>query len=101
MARLTRPNRIKLTSAKLSEFQPIKNYNWLGKPGDCDSCRADLTDLPIFFDAATAPRYQWAMLCPDCFVEHGFGLGDGVGQMYDSRTNMKLDAVKWIKENIK
>lgn len=72
----------------MDETKPKKM--WRGTwPGYCDICHTDLTAATYFYDAAT--KYgPWALVCPECFINHCFGLGTGRGQKYDSKTLEKV-----------
>lgn len=57
-------------------------------PNICDICRGNLRTGKSFFDGKTR-RGPWAWMCSVCFDENGLGLGTGVGQRFDSKTNEK------------
>ncbi len=46
----------------------------------CDFCKTENPDC--FVDGRLEGRTQWAIMCHDCFKEHGAGLGLGTGQQY-------------------
>lgn len=52
---------------------------WIGSEPKCDFCgNKKLTE---FVDGKT-DLGPWGLMCPDCNMEHGCGLGLGVGQRY-------------------
>lgn len=54
----------------------------------CDFCKRDLTHDKTVYDAATFPFYQCALMCENCWNEHGIGeLGLGKGQKYTLKSN--------------
>jgi hypothetical protein len=54
---------------------------WLSPlPKKCDICGALIRDH--FVDGATEPDGIWGCMCRVCFVNHGKGLGAGLGQLY-------------------
>ena len=53
---------------------------WLGEqPTTCEICTTPLRTR--MFDAKTKFG-PWGCLCPECFEQHGVGLGQGRGQEY-------------------
>ena len=61
---------------------------WLGKwPTTCEilECGTNLSKEPFFVDGKTIVG-PWALMCPQCFLNLGIGLGTGRGQMYDPIT---------------
>ena len=63
---------------------------WFGsKPSNCDMCGCVLCDK--FVDGKVASVGSWGILCPECHVQHGVGLGMGMGQEYT------LKDVGWVK----
>lgn len=64
--------------------QSVQRKQWLGSQ-HCDFCHIDLHSVPYFFDAKTTYG-AWAVMCPMCFMEHGYGkIGQGWGQKYNSK----------------
>jgi hypothetical protein len=64
---------------------------WLGTwPAYCDLCNTDLTEQYVFFDAKTK-QGPWALLCQECVLDYGIGIGLGRGQMYNAKTLEKLE----------
>jgi len=57
---------------------------WCGSRSECDICGADISvgKCEFFVDGKTK-QGPWALMCPDCLMVHGVGIGYGVGQMYD------------------
>lgn len=63
---------------------------WAGKLPNCDFCNKLPEDYFYFIDGKT--KYgPWAIMCPDCFIEFGVGLGTGLGQKYDTSTLEKVE----------
>ncbi len=59
-------------------------------PDLCDICRGTLRTGPSFYDGTTHTQEgAWAWMCSVCFEENGVGLGTGIGQQYNSKTNEK------------
>jgi hypothetical protein len=58
----------------------------------CDICHEDCGAEMI--DGATKPRGKWANMCRPCFTENGFGLGNGVGQLYKKNAAGKYAQVE-------
>ncbi len=70
-------------------FMMERKVKWQGKLY-CDICKVDVRKFPSFYDARTKEG-AWALMCPDCFTEHGVGkLGIGWGQCYSSKTLEKI-----------
>ncbi len=61
---------------------------WLGSTPICDFCKKKPTSL--FVDGHTEYG-SWALMCMECFREHGTGLGEGHGQKYDAVTLEKVE----------
>ncbi len=63
-----------------------KQKTWMGSPiRACDFCKESL-EGKNFVDGAT--RYgPWAIMCEVCCKEHGRGIGQGRGQLYDKDRN--------------
>lgn len=66
----------------------MKNKAMVEVGQKCDVCQQSLKSGITFYDSSTANG--WAWLCRLCFSVHGRGLGTGIGQEYDSKTNEKL-----------
>lgn len=61
---------------------------WMGnKPTKCDACQNSFG--AVFYDARTK-QGRWGLLCHQCFIDHGTGLGTGCGQKYDTNTLIKI-----------
>ena len=56
----------------------------------CNICGRDATQYDHFIDGKTV-HGPWALMCLECFQEHGIGLGLGIGQKYDSKTLEKIE----------
>ena len=54
---------------------------WMGSTPKCDFCQKTGTDLKRFIDGTTVYG-PWAMMCSECFIFKGKGLGLGSGQEY-------------------
>jgi hypothetical protein len=50
-------------------------------PDTCDLCRRSLVASGFFVDGLTQEGI-WANMCPQCYMEHGSGIGWGIGQLY-------------------
>jgi len=59
---------------------------WLSKFDKCDICGGDIKGHEEFFVDGKTKFGPWALMCPDCFLEHGTGIGLGKGQKYDGKT---------------
>jgi hypothetical protein len=55
-------------------------------PELCDFCRSEIEEVGFFVDGTTKSG-AWANMCPHCYVDHGAGIGWGVGQLYRKRAN--------------
>lgn len=63
----------------------MSQKKWRGSTPVCDFCQTWSPDAAFFVDGRT--KYDvWAIMCPMCFLKHGLGLGDGMGQAYDMHT---------------
>jgi hypothetical protein len=47
----------------------------------CDFCKRDVSGIK-FVDGKTV-HGPWALMCMDCYRDHGMGFGTGRGQQYD------------------
>lgn len=60
----------------------------------CGYCGGELKKYERFYDAKImhprAGRVIWCWLCQSCFERSAIGLGDGIGQEYNSKTDEKL-----------
>ena len=55
---------------------------WLGsKITNCNLCTEPIDDY--FVDGRLARRSSWAIMCKDCSIRYGAGLGVGLGQAYE------------------
>ena len=65
---------------------------WMGTwPANCDLCKVDLAAAKWFTDQQTSGG-RWGLLCPTCSRTHGAH----IGQVYDSKTLIKLgEVLKW------
>ena len=63
---------------------------WRGKE-TCDFCGRSVRekDHRAFVDGKTI-HGPWALMCIECYPDHGVGLGVGKGQSYDTVTFEKL-----------
>ena len=53
---------------------------WIGSvPETCDCCTQPITST--FIDGKTR-RGHWAIMCINCFLLYGVGVGTGMGQTY-------------------
>lgn len=48
----------------------------------CDFCETSLSSAGAFVDGSLTWCFQWAYMCPACFLAAGKGLGHGRGQLY-------------------
>ncbi len=72
-------------------LEPCKSgRKWMSHMQKCDICQVPLDKEERFADAVYKPTGQWALMCPKCFQRFGLGIGDGIGQVYDSKTKAKL-----------
>lgn len=63
---------------------------WLGlPPHTCEVCQGDLGS--VFIDGKIKTSSQWAVMCFSCHGSHGYGLGVGKGQKYNTKTLEKID----------
>ena len=63
---------------------------WLGGHV-CDICGRDCGDFLVDGRTHDGP---WAVMCTDCALTHGVGLGRGKGQLYRLRKEPDGDYVK-------
>jgi len=62
---------------------------WTGTPPkECNLCQCDLDD--VFIDGKTQMG-PWAIMCPNCHLTHGVGIGTGRGQRY------RFQNGSWVK----
>jgi len=62
---------------------------WMGiQPSSCNICGQPLKE---FFIDGKLRRGSWAIMCADCHLEFGSGLGLGKGQMYSLDTLKKIE----------
>ena len=67
----------------------IKAY--IDEDQTCDVCKGPLKSGLTFSDAAVpAAGGSWAWLCQTCANTNGVRYGTGLGQQYDSKTNIKV-----------
>jgi hypothetical protein len=69
-----------------------KPTKWNGEwPAKCESCEEDLSTVPYFVFGLTHSG-KWELLCLNCHgtLGVGVGIGEGIGQMYDSKTLEKV-----------
>lgn len=61
-------------------------------PEKCDLCKGDLRSGLHYYDLRL-PQGPWAWVCYECRVRLGsrVRIGVGQGQMYDSKTGVKVD----------
>ena len=71
--------------------EPLKT--WTGIVDECDICRDKI--FQSFFDAKTKMG-PWALMCPDCYLDHGIRLGEGFGQSY--KLTQIGNAKFWVKQ---
>ena len=70
---------------------PDTETKWQGPcPEQCQLCKHPLSKATCFIDGRLYLRSTWAIMCYFCHLEHGDGLGVGRGQMYDTKTLVKL-----------
>jgi hypothetical protein len=50
-------------------------------PDTCDFCRRPIAEGDFFVDGQTRDG-TLANMCPNCYAEHGTGIGWGIGQLY-------------------
>ncbi len=55
------------------------------KPEKCDICKSPLDKAVFFVDGKTVFG-PWATMCQACHTQHGLGLGQGKGQMFELDT---------------
>lgn len=73
----------------------MEKKKWMGDaPEKCDLCGRRFGTLfpggrTIFIDGRTK-QGPWGLLCGPCHCDHGVGLGEGDGQMYDLETREKI-----------
>ncbi len=53
---------------------------WFGGLVACDFCKKD--SPTCFVDGRVKGCLTWAVMCLDCFKEHGAGIGQSTGQKY-------------------
>jgi len=63
----------------------MSKAKWLGSKR-CDFCHDELEGLKFFVDGKTKSGGRWGVMCPECYDRWGYGIGVGLGQMYDGTT---------------
>jgi hypothetical protein len=66
-----------------------KQVKWQGSKPICDFCHQ--SPSIYFVDGRTIHQNQWAIMCQDCFSDHGVGLGAGNGQAYAIPSLVKIE----------
>ncbi len=67
----------------------METKKWRGsKPETCDLCHKPFE--AVFIDGKTK-QGPWGLLCAMCHYKHGVGLGEGRGQMYNTKTREKIN----------
>ena len=56
----------------------------------CQLCQVDLRQFDTFYDGRVRGETSWVWMCRECWRDYGAGLGTGIGQEYDSKTDEKL-----------
>jgi len=83
-------NRNNKVNERQIKMQVTLNQVKASAPNDCQICYQPLRSGLSFFDCKTVLG-PWAWMCQACFDEgQGCGLGTGVGQEYDSKTDVKI-----------
>jgi len=73
-----------------AEAEKPKEVCWMSEvPTHCQICP---TELPKLFIDGKTVHGPWAILCKDCHMKIGVGLGTGKGQQYELHSNGK-----WLK----
>lgn len=67
---------------------------WTGVIDKCELCEREIWQS--FFDAKIRGGGPWAIMCPDCFITRGLGLGTGLGQSYRLEY-IGPDRKAWVK----
>ena len=63
---------------------------WTGKQENCDICGERLDRFEMFYDGRLQNRSTWALMCTECWMYCGAGVGTGFGQEYDSVSKVKI-----------
>ena len=63
-----------------------RKKKWMSEWKECDVCHIPLKGEVEFFVDGKTVWGPWGLLCPDCFRNHGVGLGCGMGQKYNGKT---------------
>ncbi|MHA2384155.1 MAG: hypothetical protein ACXACT_16400 [Candidatus Thorarchaeota archaeon] len=64
---------------RMESPKPKRKVYWLGNIDTCNICPTKITTT--FIDGKTTMG-PWAILCPQCHKDVGYGLGTGLGQRY-------------------
>ena len=62
---------------------------WFNEHPLCDFDHSH--DMKPWFVDGKLQNGPWAVMCSDCYLKHGVGLGNGKGQRYDGTTLEKVD----------
>ena len=59
-------------------------------PAKCDICKTPLDEEQMFIDGRIIDTWSWALMCLECHITYGAGLGTGNGQLYASNDRRKV-----------
>lgn len=69
------------TIADIAKGKKLEEY-YVNASQECDLCGCLLSDEKYMVDGRVKNSPAWAMMCPDCAVFCGAGIGWGMGQLY-------------------
>ena len=64
------------------EGAAVQDCYFINPPANCDLCERAFAQEEYFVDGRVKGIGGCGFMCTDCFVEHGVGLGLGIGQLY-------------------
>jgi hypothetical protein len=60
----------------------VQDCYFIDPPASCDLCERAFEREEYFVDGRVKGAGACGFMCTDCFVDHGVGLGLGIGQLY-------------------
>ena len=77
-----------------------QDVHHLNPPEGCDLCGDTLEAQRFLIDGTLRDDpLMWGYMCPDCFEEHGSGIGWGRGQLYERQTGGEWLLVAGVTEH--
>jgi hypothetical protein len=72
----------------------MKSNIWSGEANNCDLCNKKIDNC--FIDGKTKMG-PWGIMCLECYLNKGIGLGLGLGQLYIKNNNKFINVSLKIK----